>query len=406
VSGEHGVLLVGGYAGLKSHSMVLFADSLAGALRARGIAVRQLDPPVVLGRVGGRRLRKWLAHVDRLVIFPLLLAAVARRYPLIHLCDHSFAFYSALLPSKRVVITCHDLIGLRRADGGYAEESASVTGRLLQALVRARLRAAPHLVCVSEATRADLLASLDIPDARVRVVHNGLNHPYAPMSAAESDHALEHAAPQHGTAAQTPGGLRALTQAPYLLHVGSGAWRKNRAGVVDIFAELRARAPERAESLLMVGEPPDADLRARIDCLGLAPRVHFITGVGYTALRALYCRAQWLLFPSFYEGFGWPVIEAQACGCPVLTSKRPPLPEVAGEAAVFVDPDDAADAAASLLAAWPQRDRLIAAGFENAKRFSMAKMAEGYAAAYAQAMVGADAPAPAATLPPHPDATP
>lgn len=402
MSGDPSVLLVGGYAGLKSHSMVLFADSLAEALRARGIAVRQLDPPVVLGRVGGRRLRKWLAHVDRLVIFPLLLAAVARRHSLIHLCDHSFAFYSVVLPGKRVVITCHDLIGLRRADGGYADESASVTGRLLQAAVRARLRAAPHIVCVSEATRADLLASLDIPDARVRVVHNGLNQPYAPMSIAESDHALE-----HGTATQSGDEMHALIRTPYLLHVGSGAWRKNRAGVIDIFAELRARAPHRAHSLLMVGEPPDADLRARIDRLGLAPHVHFLTNVGPAVLRALYCRAQWLLFPSLYEGFGWPVIEAQACGCPVLTSGRPPLTEVAGDAAVFVNPEDAADGAIRLLTAWPERERLIAAGLENAKRFSMAKMAEGYAAAYTHVIAGAGAAAPAAaTLPPHPDPTP
>jgi glycosyltransferase involved in cell wall biosynthesis len=395
MSTDDAVLLVGGYAGLKSHSMVLFADSLAGALRARGSTVRQLDPPVVLARVGGRRLRKWLAHVDRLLIFPLLLAVVARRHPLIHLCDHSFAFYAALLPGKRVVITCHDLIGLRRADGGYAEESASVTGRVLQAAVRAQLRTAPHLVCVSDATRADLQALLDIDDACVKVVHNGLNRPYAPMSAADIDAALQ-------PAPNARHDLRALTHLPYLLHVGSGAWRKNRAGVVEIFAEVRARAPHRAESLLMVGDAPDAELRARIDRLGVASRVHFVSGVAHPALRALYCRAQWLLFPSFYEGFGWPVIEAQACGCPVLTSDRAPLPEVAGDAAVFVDPDVTADAAARLLAAWPARARLVAAGLDNARRFSMARMADGYAAVYAEAV----AVAPGAALSSHPDFTP
>jgi glycosyltransferase involved in cell wall biosynthesis len=110
--------------------------------------------------------------------------------------------------------------------------------------------------------------------------------------------------------------------------------------------------------------------------------VHVVVGATNAELEALYSLAAGLVFPSLAEGFGWPVAEAQACGCPVFTSDRAPLPEVGGDAAVYFDPSDSAAAAELIALAWPERERLAAAGLERATAWSPARMIERYTALY------------------------
>jgi len=85
-----------------------------------------------------------------------------------------------------------------------------------------------------------------------------------------------------------------------------------------------------------------------------------------------------LLFPSLYEGFGWPIVEAQSCGCMVVTSNREPMQEVAGGAAILVDPEQPEEAAAGIAAGWPRRDALRAAGLLNVQRFGRQEIMGGY----------------------------
>ena len=104
--------------------------------------------------------------------------------------------------------------------------------------------------------------------------------------------------------------------------------------------------------------------------------------VSDSTLNGLYSGAAALLFPSREEGFGWPIIEAQACGCPVITTKRPPMTEIAGDAAFFIDPSEPQLAAQTIRDQWSGRARLRESGFRNIERFSPDAMLDAYCSAY------------------------
>jgi glycosyltransferase involved in cell wall biosynthesis len=169
---------------------------------------------------------------------------------------------------------------------------------------------------------------------------------------------------------------------PFFLHVGGNQWYKNRPGVLRLFAGLIERPAFRAHRLVMAGKPWTDEMRALCAELELDGRVDERVEVSNEQLRALYTRAEALLFPSLSEGFGWPIAEAQACGCPVVTTNRPPMTEVGGEAAIYIDPADPTGAAGVIGSALTERERWRMAGLENAARFSTSAMVAGYVACY------------------------
>ena len=169
----------------------------------------------------------------------------------------------------------------------------------------------------------------------------------------------------------------------FVLTVGSGLRRKNRDGVLRIFARIKDRWP--AGKLVFAGEALSDDLRILAASLGLTARLVEIVLPSDAVLEALYNRARALLFPSRFEGFGWPVIEAQACGCPVLCSDAGSLGEVAGEGA-FVraagDEEAFAQELARLVADDATRARWTELGHRNAARFTADAMLDQYERLY------------------------
>jgi glycosyltransferase involved in cell wall biosynthesis len=168
----------------------------------------------------------------------------------------------------------------------------------------------------------------------------------------------------------------------FFLHVGGNQWYKNRVGVLRIFSSLRKLVPQQNPKLVMVGKPWTEEMRRFVSEKRLNDVAFELPGIRDEDLRALYSTAAMLLFPSLDEGFGWPIIEAQACGCPVLTSGRPPMDEVGGTAAVYVDPENPEAAAATAILALDKEADLRQASVENAARFSSSAMIEGYLACY------------------------
>src|SRR5260370_25109365 len=164
---------------------------------------------------------------------------------------------------------------------------------------------------------------------------------------------------------------------PFVLHVGSNLRRKNRHGVLRIFARCKEKWNAR---LVFVGDALTPKLLSLAERLGISDRVTQVPDASGELLEALYNRALALLYPSRFEGFGWPVIEAQACGCPVVCSNAGPLPEAAGDAGVFHDPDDEAGFAADLLRLRDPAQRAIWSekSLRNAERFSTSGMIAGY----------------------------
>ena len=268
----------------------------------------------------------------------------------------------ATSPAFRTVAFAYDLIPLRYPDQ-YLPRRAIVTRAIWAAAVR-KLRKADHLIAISESTKADLIHFLDIPSARISVVPLAVDaelfRPISPSAAAE--HVEQHFG----------------ISAPYFLSVGGFDVRKNLHALIDAFADMGDQQDcllVFAGSLGKLG----SRLRHEVEQRGLAERIRWLGYVPDRDLPFLYAASLALTYPSLYEGFGLPVLEAMSCGAPVLTSPLSSLPEVAGDAALFVDPRSVAEMRSALrrLASEPQlRAELRDRGFARAQRFSWARTAD------------------------------
>lgn len=212
--------------------------------------------------------------------------------------------------------TIHDLIHLR-----VPAESSRIRRLYYASVVRPAARKASCVLTVSEHSRRDILDWSGLPGESVRVVGNGVSPVFV------------------------PGAAERAQRDPYLLHVGRRAGHKNVGNLVRAFAASRARSHLR---LQFTGEP-DGETLALADRHGVGDRVAFSGPTDDARLLSLYQRAVALVFPSLYEGFGLPVVEAMATATPVITSNTSSLPEVAGAGnALLVDPLDIDQLAAAM----------------------------------------------------------
>lgn len=368
------VLLVGNYAPDRQQSMLRFAEVMERGLRERGVPVSVAQPDARwLGARDARGgLGKWLGYGDKLLRFPARLRTLAREHDVVHVLDHSNATYCRTLSDRPHVLTCHDLLAVRSARGEFAQNPTRWSGKRLQAMILTGIRAARMVACVSRATMSDVERLAGLSSERLALVPNGLNHPYRPLPAETVSSALS--------------GLGLPPSLRYLLHVGGNHWYKNRGGALRITAALR-RLPGFADlHVVMVGEPFDDALRATVAETGIADAVHEVTQADNAQLNALYAGALALVFPSLHEGFGWPVIEAQACGCPAFVSDRAPLPEIVGDATLAFPPDQPEIAAQVIATGLGRRAALSEAALRNTTRFTTAAMIDGYLALYRQVL--------------------
>lgn len=369
------ILLIGNYIPDAQQSMQRYAAILQHGFNNAGHDARLIRPSVKVGTL--KRSGKWLGYIDKLVLFPREHAKALEWADVIHICDHSNALYMKYIEDRPHVVTCHDMLAVRSAMGEFPENRTGWSGRCLQRMILDGLSRARNIVCVSEATRADLVRLLPVGNRQVTCIYNGLNYPYTPMPREEADNRL------------TRFGL-APTQR-FILHVGGNQWYKNRFGVLKIFFLLLKRAGCGDLLLVMAGKPWTREMRQFARANQIERSAVELTGVAEEDLRALYSRAEVLLFPSLAEGFGWPVAEAQSCGCPVVASNRAPMTEVGGSAAVYVDPLDYESAAAAVAGAIGSRSVVHETSRSNASRFSSAVMIESWLSLYSS-VAGIDAP--------------
>lgn len=258
------------------------------------------------------------------------------------------------------VVTIHDL-------GYLAFPEAHTARRRLELHLTTRwsVRAARRVIAISAATREALVRRYGADPARVAVVHHGLAAGFRPV-----------ADPAELAAARLRHGLAE----PYLLYVGTVQPRKNLARLIEAFARATAGGDGPRPLLAIAGRRgwlTDTIERRAME-LGVAGRVRFLGYLPEIDLAPLLSGALAFLFPSLYEGFGMPVLEAMACGAPVLTSTTSALPEVAGDAALLVDPADTAAIAAGitrLVDDGALRAELRARGLERAARFTWERCA-------------------------------
>jgi glycosyltransferase involved in cell wall biosynthesis len=366
------VLLISNYRPDKQHSMLRYAQMLQYELNKRGLAVHVVHPPIVLGGFlfFPDLLKKWLGYIDKYLFAPAYLRKQAVQADIIHVCDHSNAMYLRCAGTKRALVTCHDLLAIFGARGAYPGVKVGFTGRIQQRWIATNLSRAQHVICVSAKTQDDLESLAPGIRANTAVIHHHLNWNYAPAlpQAIIEEKRKSHLEPE----------------AEYLLHVGGNYWYKNRLGAMKIFFALRKYPRFQDVKLITAGKSWTSEMRRYCQSTGLINEIIERVDVSNEELQALYSGAIALLFPSLEEGFGWPVLEAQACGCPVITSNRPPMTEIAGEGALFIDPSTPERAAQTIAEHAPDLPSLRPAGFRNLTRFAKSQMIERYLEFYQQ----------------------
>ncbi len=233
---------------------------------------------------------------------------------------------------------------------------------LLNALIPPSVQSAAAVITGSEATKRDLLEFYGLPEKKVVVTPYAADPIYQPMDPQEARRAVRR---------------RLGIPGPYLLSVGVLQPRKNLPRLVRAYSRIAARFPHRLVLVGREGWAPD-ELRAAVAAAPAGREPIFTGYVADADLPALYAGADLFVYPSLYEGFGLPPLEAMACGAPVVTSNTSSLPEVVGDAGVLVDPHDEAALSRTLealLSDPDRRARLASSGLERSREFSWERCA-------------------------------
>lgn len=265
---------------------------------------------------------------------------------IVHLPNQNFTRYTLFIKNP-FIVTVHDLIRFC-----FDFDKETITEKILLKLDMRRLKRASHIIAVSEHTKSDLIEYLKIPDGRISVIYNGIDHSiFKPQNTNRLDK-------------------------PYILYVGSERPRKNLDRLLEAFATLKKEFPELR--LVKVGGPGRSEeyrshTTKKLDSLGITRDIIFIDHTSELDLACYYSSAVLLVYPSLYEGFGLPPLEAMACGCPVVTSNTSSLPEVVGKAGIMVNPYlvyGLAMAMREVVTNNKLRDEMVKKGLEQAKKFS------------------------------------
>jgi glycosyltransferase involved in cell wall biosynthesis len=294
----------------------------------------------------------------------ILIARASRQCDLLHV-PH---FNAPLLRRGPMIVSIMDVIHL--SSSAYCHNLS--TSLYARPMLNAVARKADHIVTVSCYSKNEIIQALGSPESKITVIPCGVSDDFSPHSASESQEAA-----------------KALgIEIPFLLYVGNLKPHKNVAALLRAFAQLRKDGTLR-HSLLIVGD--DARWKRSVvdECLRLGIRdcTIFVPYVSRSLLPRVYAAADLLVMPSTVEGFGLPVLEAMACGTPVVTSRTASLPEVAGDAALYFDPASPEELAAQIeriLQSTELRTSLRDKGMQRAKQFTWRQSARRHIDLYKQ----------------------
>ncbi|WP_062516253.1 glycosyltransferase [Demequina gelatinilytica] len=351
------VLVLGNHP-VDSWSMRHYSELLRDAYAAGPLEVDYAQPNDALSRaIPIAPLSHLVSHLENLVLFPLAMLRRARRADVVHISDHGNGAW-LLWPHlrRRAIITCHDLLAVRGSRREFPEHQPDTSEIIRQRLIVRGIHRASMIHCISQATADDVAA--EFPDVPARVIHNPMRAAFAPRE----------------------GGLAPEDRARSgdALIVSNLVWRKRRDFAIRVWKRLRSQPGLSGMRLHLVG-PPVTDQERALLTGQEAAMIDQEENISDEALAALYSKARVLLQLSRYEGFGWPVIEAQALGAAVVCSDVPVFREVGGDGALYVE-DDLATVDWAALAERLQTAELRRAGAANAERFTFDEFVERLAA--------------------------
>jgi glycosyltransferase involved in cell wall biosynthesis len=340
-----------------------YANDLLAALdRAPGVRMERIGMPKAMG--GGLVGRFARGAARDLAMYPVLLdrQATRRGVDLIH-CPGPMVPQRLTRP---LVLTIHDMLPWRYPD--LFSRRNIIRQRLLVARVARR---AHRIVVGSDYTRREVVELLGIPESRVAVTPWGVDRRFRPIRQDPAELAHRFGIPPE----------------PFVLAVGTAEPRKNLSALLRAFALVRRRAPECSLVLVGTQDGEGSELERELSSLGRGVILPGI--VSDDDLVALYSSTACFVFPSLYEGFGFPPLEAMACGAPVVAAARTSVPEVVGDAAILVDPNDAdalADGIEQVVLSDEIASDLRRRGLARSREFTWQRCAEATVAAYHAAL--------------------
>ena len=313
---------------LTSYSMPRFAHLLINGMKERGHRVSYWTAaPFFYNLPVSLKIKKWLGYIDQFILFPIQTRFKLLFVPkttLFVFADQALGPWVPLVKNRPHVVHCHDFIAQRSALGIVKENPTSFSGKLYQGYIRWGYRKAKNFISISENTQRHLHEFLVKSPKRSEVVYNGLNQPFTPTNDIVSTR-------------KELGNKRGINlENGYILHVGGNQFYKNRIGVIQIYEAWALNFNINNIPLLLVGAQPNEALVLQQLKAKNSKNIHFLTELSNAELQLAYQGASVLVYPSLYEGFGWPIAEAMASGCSVITTGEAPMNEVAGNAAYYL----------------------------------------------------------------------
>lgn len=357
-----------------SFSMDVYAKGLVSGLRVRRPHwdIVSLHPPHTPS-IGPSVASAWLTGLQKYYQRYWQYPRTVRRYDvdLFHIIDHSDGHLAYWLPKtgKPVVVTCHDLINFLQPENISDQARLAFLSTAIWKYAVKGICQADHIVAVSQHTAKDVTHLLGVPAADLTPVPNGVDPAFRPFSIEEIAAIRQR--------------YQISSEQFCLIHVGSNHPRKNVLAVLKVLAQLRNQ--EKKVCLIKAGAAFSQAQTAFIEAHGLSSAIIHLNKPAKESLVELYNAADALLSPSLYEGFGITLLEAMACGTPIITSNVTSLPEVVGAAGIMVNPrcvEEIVQAVSQLMQSNDDRQQLIEKGRARVKTFTWENTAEQVAQVY------------------------
>jgi glycosyltransferase involved in cell wall biosynthesis len=310
--------------------------------RLEDIKLNRIEYPDISKVIGINRIVEYFAY-------PFIVKKKEIENNVKHVTRQDLAFLLELLDLKKTIVTCYDIIPIAYYN----------TRNPIWKLNEKGLKKAEKIITISEFSKSDISKYIKYPEEKIEVIHPAVDHNLYYQN--RNKKALKKYRMKEGE--------------KVVLYVGAEDPRKNVQFLINSFRKLKNRIPH--VKLLKVGMPNDIGVRGKllkhIDSLNLQNDVIFTGYVSESELAEIYNAVDLFVFPSLYEGFGMPPLEAMACGTPVITSNTSSLPEVVGDAAITVDPYDInkfAEEMYEVLTNEELKEEMIRKGLERSKIFS------------------------------------
>ncbi len=311
---------------LNSQSMPRYANFLFEGLKNRGHEISIWKPKAFFYNFSeNNAVKKWFGYIDQYIVFPLVVRKQLKACSadtLFVFADQALGPWVPLVKNKPHVVHCHDFMALRSATKKVPENKIGFTGKLYQKYIQKGFSTGKHFIAISKKTKSDLKLFHTGKIENCVVCYNGFNRMFNPIETNKARNILSEYVKKD------------LTNG-YFLHVGGNQFYKNRKGVIEIYTAWR-KTHKRKIPLLLIGANPTDDLLTIQKNTTFKNDIHFLTNFSDDLMNEAYSGAICMIFPSLDEGFGWPIIEAMACGCIVVTTNKQPMIEVAGDAGIFI----------------------------------------------------------------------